>query len=52
MNEIAECVEQNVDEIREEIIKMVAGIPVEIDLFRGIILELKMYGSCEKMSTE
>lgn len=32
MNEIADCVEQNVDEVREDIVKMVAGIPVEIDL--------------------
>lgn len=32
MNEIADCVEQNVDEVREDLVKMVAGIPVEIEL--------------------
>lgn len=29
MNEIAECIEHNVDEVREDIVKLVAGIPVE-----------------------
>jgi len=32
MNEIAECIEHNVDEVREDIVKMVAGIPVEAEL--------------------
>jgi hypothetical protein len=32
MNEIAECIEHNVDEVREDIVKMVAGIPVDIVL--------------------
>lgn len=32
MNEVAECIEHNVDEVLEDIIKMVAGIPVEADL--------------------
>lgn len=32
MNEIAECIEHNVDEVREDIVKMVAGIPVEVEL--------------------
>ena len=32
MNEIADCIEHNVDEVREDIVKMIAGIPVEIDL--------------------
>lgn len=32
MNEIAECIEHNVDEVQEDIIKMVSGIPVEADL--------------------
>jgi hypothetical protein len=33
MNEIAECIEQNVDEVREDIVKMVSGIPVQIKLY-------------------
>jgi hypothetical protein len=32
MNEIAECIEHNVAEVREDIVKMVAGIPVDIVL--------------------
>ncbi|MCH4287080.1 MULTISPECIES: AAA family ATPase [Erysipelotrichaceae] len=32
MNEIAEYIEHNVDEVREDIVKMVAGIPVEVEL--------------------
>lgn len=32
MNEIADCIEHNVDEVREDIVKMVAGIPVAIRL--------------------
>ena len=32
MNEIADCIEHNVKEVREDIVKMVAGIPVEVDL--------------------
>lgn len=32
MNEIAECIEHNVFEVREDIVKMVAGVPVEVDL--------------------
>lgn len=32
MNEIANCIEHNVDEVREDIVKMVAGIPVEVEL--------------------
>jgi len=32
MNEIANCVENNVDAVREDIVKLVAGIPVEIEL--------------------
>lgn len=32
MNEIADCVEHNADEVREDIVKMVAGIPVEAEL--------------------
>lgn len=32
MNEVAECVENNVNEVREDIVKMVSGIPAEADL--------------------
>ncbi len=32
MNEIADCIEHNVDEVREDIVKMVAGLPVEAEL--------------------
>ena len=32
MDEIAEYIEHNVDAVREEIVKMVAGIPVEVEL--------------------
>ena len=32
VNEIAEYIEHNVDEVREDIVKMVAGIPVEVEL--------------------
>lgn len=32
MNEIAECIEHNVDEVREDIVKFVSGIPAEAQL--------------------
>ncbi|MBR5508533.1 MAG: AAA family ATPase [Lachnospiraceae bacterium] len=32
MHEIAECIEHNVDEVREDIVKMVSGVPVEVVL--------------------
>lgn len=32
MNEIAECIEHNVDAVREDIVKLVAGIPIPIKL--------------------
>lgn len=32
MNEIADCIEHNVDEVREDIVKLTAGIPVEAEL--------------------
>lgn len=32
MNEIADCIEHNVAEVREDIVRMVTGIPVEVDL--------------------
>ena len=32
MNEIADCIEHNVDGVREDIVKLVAGIPVAVRL--------------------
>lgn len=32
MNEIADCIEHNADEVREDIVKLVAGIPVSVRL--------------------
>ena len=32
MNEIADCIEHNTAAVREDIVKMVAGIPVEVEL--------------------
>lgn len=32
MNEIAEYVEHNVEEVREDVVKLVSGIPVEVEL--------------------
>lgn len=32
MNEIAHCVEHNVDAVREDIVKLVAGVPIRINL--------------------
>lgn len=32
MNEVADCIEHNVDEVREDIVKMVADIPVAVRL--------------------
>ena len=32
MNEVADCIEHNVDEVREDIVQMVAGNPVEVKL--------------------
>ena len=32
MNEVADCIEHNVDEVREDIVKMVTGIPVPVKL--------------------
>lgn len=42
MNEIADCIEHNVDEVREDIVKMVAGIPVEVELEGYSASELKL----------
>ncbi len=42
MDEIADCIEHNVDEVREDIVKMVAGIPVEVDLQGYSAAELRL----------
>lgn len=42
MNEIADCIEHNTDAVREDIVKMVAGIPVEVDLQGYSAAELQL----------
>lgn len=42
MNEIAECVEHNIDEVREDIVRLVAGIPVSVKLKGYSAAELKL----------
>ncbi|MBU3878071.1 AAA family ATPase [Faecalicatena sp. AGMB00832] len=42
MNEVADCIEHNVDEVREDIVKMVAGIPVEVELQGYSVSELEL----------
>lgn len=42
MNEIAEYVEHNVDEVREDIVKLVSGIPVEVELQGYSAVELQL----------
>ncbi len=42
MNEIADCIEHNVDEVREDIVKLVAGIPVEAELDGYSAAELQL----------
>ncbi|MCD7893027.1 MAG: ATP-binding protein [Erysipelotrichaceae bacterium] len=32
MSEIADCIEDNVDDVRDDIVQLVAGVPVEIEL--------------------
>lgn len=32
MNEIANCIEHNVNDVKEDVVKMVSGIPVEVEL--------------------
>ena len=39
MNEVADCVEHNVDEVREDIVRMVSGLPVEADLTGYSVIE-------------
>ena len=42
MNEIADCIEHNIDEVREDIVKMVSGIPVEVELNGYSATELQL----------
>ena len=42
MNEVADCVEHNVDEVREDIVRMVSGLPVEADLTGYSVIEQEM----------
>lgn len=43
MNEVADCIEHNVDAVRDDIVKLVAGIPVEV--------RLKGYSAAEQQLT-
>jgi len=42
MNEVADCIEHNVDALREDIVKMVSGIPVQIKLKGYSATQLQM----------
>lgn len=42
MHEVADCIEHNTDAVREDIVKMVAGIPVEVDLQGYSAVELQL----------
>lgn len=42
MNEIADCIEHNTDVVREDIVTMVADIPVEVDLQGYSAVELQL----------
>ena len=42
MNEVADCIEHNVDAVREDIVRMVSGIPVEADLGGYSVIEQEM----------
>lgn len=42
MNEIADCIEHNIAAVREDIVKMVAGIPVEVELEGYSAAELQL----------
>lgn len=42
MNEIADCIEHNVDEVREDIVKMVSGISVEAELNGYSVVEQQL----------
>lgn len=42
MNEIADCIEHNVDEVREDVVRLVAGIPVQVNLSGYGVAELRL----------
>lgn len=42
MNEIADCIEHNVDEVREDIVRLVSGIPVEAELSGYSVVEQQL----------
>lgn len=42
MNEIADCIEHNVSAVREDVVKMIAGIPVAVDLQGYSAAELQL----------
>ena len=50
MNEIADCIEHNTDAVREDIVRMVAGIPVEADLQGYSAADLRLDGRDEILS--
>lgn len=50
MNEIANCIEHNVDAVREDIVKMVAGIPIEVELEGYSAMELQLNSRDEILS--
>lgn len=50
MNEIADCIEHNVDEVREDIVKLVSGIPVEVELDGYSAAELQLDSRDEILS--
>jgi hypothetical protein len=50
MNEIADCIEHNVAEVREDIVKMVSGVPVEVELDGYSAAELRLDSRDEILS--
>lgn len=50
MNEIADCIEHNTDAVREDIVRMVAGIPVEAELQGYGATDLRLDGRDEILS--
>lgn len=50
MNEIADCIEHNTDAVREDIVRMVSGIPVEADLQGYSAADLRLEGRDEILS--
>ena len=50
MNKIADCIGHNVEEVRKDIVKMVAGIPVEVELDGYSAAELQLDSRDEILS--